>query len=136
MTWEPRPLPYVTGETERYWEAASEGTLVYRECNECGLKFHYPRALCPDCLSDDVDWEEAAGTGEVYTYTLMHQLSGWPDEDLPLVVAYVELDEGPRMMTNVVDVDAEDVSIGDRVQVKFVETEEETVAIPVFEPAE
>jgi uncharacterized OB-fold protein len=134
MTWEPRPVPEVTPESEPYWEAAAEGRLLLRECNDCGLVFHYPRVLCPDCASDDVDWTEASGEGTVYTYSVTRKMSGWPDEDLPLIVAYVELAEGPRILTNLVDCLPEEVSVGDRVTVTFEETEENAVAVPVFRP--
>ncbi len=132
---ESRPVPEVTPETERYWEAAADGRLLLRECQDCGLTYHYPRALCPDCFSDDVDWVEAAGTGEVYSYSVARSMSGWPEDDLPLVVAYVELDEGPRLVTNV-DCDPDEVTVGSRVEVRFADVDAEDVAIPVFVLAE
>lgn len=138
MTWDPRPVPEVTPETERYWTAAAEGRLLLRECAACGLTYHYPRALCPDCLSDDVAWVEASGRGEVYTYSVAHRMEGWPADDLPVVVAYVELAEGPRVMTNV-DADSGAVAVGTPVEVAFVDVEgdgeERDVAVPVFVPA-
>lgn len=136
MTWEPRPTPEVTPETRRYWRAASEGRLLLRECRRCGLTYHYPRPFCPDCFSEDVEWREADGTGVVYTYTVSRQLSGWPESDLPLVVAYVELDEGPRLVTDLVDCAPDDVDVGDRVEVRFRETESADVSIPVFVPVQ
>jgi hypothetical protein len=135
MTWEPRPVPDVTPESEPYWRAASEGRLLLRECGDCGLVYHYPRALCPDCLGEDVDWREATGTGEVYAHSTAERVAGWPDDDLPLVVAYVELDEGPRVLTNV-DAAPGAVDVGTRVRVAFVDTECDDVSVPVFEPAE
>lgn len=135
MTWEPRPMPQVTPETRPYWEGAAEGKLLLRACNDCGLVFHYPRTLCPDCFSENVEWTEADGTGEVYSYSVTPVVGNWPEDKLPLVVAYVELDEGPRMMTNVVDCEPEDVTVGGRVEVRFVETETD-IAIPVFTPVE
>jgi uncharacterized OB-fold protein len=108
---------------------------VLNECGNCGLLYHYPRAQCPDCFSDDVRWIEAAGTGEVYTYSVARTMSGWPEADLPLVVAYVELDEGPRVLTNV-DADPEAVAVGMRVEVTFAGTDVEDVAVPLFEPVE
>ena len=134
-TWEPRPTPEVTPESERYWRAASEGRLLVSECGDCGLVYHYPRARCPDCLSDAIEWVEAAGTGEIYAHSTAPSVAGWPDEDLPLVVAYVELDEGPRLMTNV-DADPEAVGVGTRVRVEFVDTDDPDVAVPVFVPDE
>ena len=135
MSWEPRPLPEVTPESEPFWASAAEGRLVLNECGNCGLVYHYPRALCPDCFSDDVGWTEAAGTGEVYAYSVAEGVSGWPEEHLPLVVAYVELDEGPRVVTDV-DADPGAVEIGTRVEVAFAETDRDDVAIPLFEPVE
>jgi uncharacterized OB-fold protein len=135
MTWDPRPVPDVTPETEPYWAGAAEGKLLLNECCDCGLVYYYPRANCPDCFSDDVAWIEAAGTGEVYSFSVAETMSGWPEADLPLVVAYVELDEGPRMLTNV-DAEPEAVEIGTRVEVCFAETDTEDVAIPLFRPVE
>ena len=133
MSWEPRPTPEVSPETEEYWKAAAAEKLLISECNDCGLVYHYPRALCPDCFSENTDWREAEGTGEVYSYSPARTMSGWPEEDLPLVVAYVQLDEGPRMVTNV-DADPDEIEVGTPVQVTFVQTKNEGVAIPVFEP--
>ena len=134
MNWEPRPLPDVTPESAAYWAAAADERLVVRDCQNCGLVYHYPRTLCPDCLSDDVEWREATGKGEVYSYSVAEAISGWPEERLPLVVAYVELEEGPRMMTNIVDCDPENIEIGMPVCLKCAETEEEDVGVPVFVP--
>lgn len=135
MTWEPRPVPASTPETAPYWEGAADGDLLINECNQCGLVYHYPRALCPDCFSDDVDWVEASGEGTVYSYTLARQVPGWPEDDVPVAMAFVELAEGPTMPTVIHDTDPEDVEVGMDVAVEFVETEEEDVAIPVFVPA-
>jgi len=134
MTWDPRPLPNVTPESQRYWEAAADGEFLLRECQECGLVYHYPRALCPDCFSDDVEWVSASGTGTVYTVSSTEHVEGWPEETLPHVVAYVELDEGPCVMTNIVDCDPEDVEVGTPVEVTFVDAADGDIAVPVFTP--
>jgi len=130
--WEPRPTPEVTPESAPYWRGASEGELRLSACPDCGLVFHYPRALCPDCFTD-TEWTVASGRGEVYTYSVARRMSGWPESDLPMVLGYVELAEGPRVMTTVV-ADPEDVAVGTEVKVRFVSTEAEDVAIPVFVP--
>ncbi|MFC5973552.1 Zn-ribbon domain-containing OB-fold protein [Halomarina salina] len=130
-TWEPRPLPDVTPESERYWAAASDGVLLLSRCPDCGLVVHYPRARCPDCFAE-TEWTEASGEGTVYTYSVAERMEGWPEADLPLVVAYVELVEGPRVMTNLVDCDPDDVEVGASVGVEFVPTEREDVSVPVF----
>lgn len=136
MSWEPRPLPALTPETAPFWEAAADGEFLLRKCTNCGLVYYYPRALCPDCLSGDVRWLEAEGTGDIYSFTVTERASGWPADALPLVYAHVELDEGPRVITNVVDCDPATAEIGQRVEVAFVETDEDGVAIPVFTPIE
>jgi hypothetical protein len=128
--WEPRPIPEVTPESAAYWRGASEGELRLSECPECGLVFHYPRALCPDCFAD-TEWTVASGRGTVYSYSVARRMSGWPETDLPMVLGYVELEEGPRVMTTVV-ADPEDVCVGTEVEVRFVPTDDEDVAVPVF----
>ena len=136
MSWEPRPVPVVTPESEQYWSAAAAGRLLLNRCDDCGLVYYYPRAHCPDCLSDDVSWIVASGKGEVYSYTVTSVVESWPDEELPLVSAYVELAEGPRMLTAIVNCDPDEVDVGTAVEVTFVPTGEDDVAIPVFEPTE
>lgn len=134
MTWEPRPLPKVTPETDPFWEAAADERFLLCQCEDCGLVYYYPRKVCPDCMSGKIDWIEADGTGELYSYTVAEQKAGWPEEALPLVYAYVELDEGPRVITNIVDCDPDELQVGQRVEVQFVSTEEDSVAVPVFTP--
>lgn len=134
MSWEPRPVPTVNPETAPYWEAAADGTLLLRRCNDCELTFYYPRVRCPDCLDDDVEWVEADGTGTVYAHTSTTNVASWPEEDLPLVLAYVELAAGPRMLTALQECDADAIEIGTRVEAAFVPTATDDVSIPVFEP--
>jgi uncharacterized OB-fold protein len=132
MNWEPRPLPSVTPETAPYWDATADGRLLLCHCTDCDLTYYYPRALCPDCTSDAVEWQEATGRGVVYSYAPTELVSDWPEDALPVVVAYVELDEGPRVLTNLVDCDPADVEVGAPVDVTFVDTDED-LSIPVFE---
>jgi len=134
MTWEPRPVPIVTPETTPFWLGAAAGELLLNRCESCDLTYYYPRSHCPDCLSDDVTWIEASGAGEVYSYTVTDVVEGWPDAELPLVSAYVELEEGPRMLSVIVECDPDQVTVGMSVNVRFVPTEDEDIAIPVFEP--
>ncbi|THE66364.1 Zn-ribbon domain-containing OB-fold protein [Salinadaptatus halalkaliphilus] len=134
-TWEPRPVPPANPETERFWSAAADGTLLLRECPDCGLVYHYPSALCPDCFTE-AEWREASGDGTVYSFSLLRNHGDWPEDDLPVVFAYVELEEGPRVITNILDCPPQDVEVGMDVTVAFVPTDTEDVAIPVFVPAE
>lgn len=135
MSWEPRQVPNVTPESEEYWRAASEGTLKLKRCQECGKVFHYPRTLCPDCFGD-TEWIESDGAGEVYSYSVSERSESWPDENLPHMLAYVELDEGPRVITVIEEAAPDDIDVGTRVEVTFRETEEDDIAVPVFVPAE
>lgn len=134
MTWEPRPLPDRYPETRRYWAAAARGELRLPECEDCGRLFFYPRGFCPDCLGDDLSWRKLSGEGTVHTYTVLERVPGWPEDALPVVYAYVDLREGEgvRLPTNVVDADPDAVEIGAPVEVRFVPTEEDDLAIPVF----
>jgi len=134
--WEPRPLPdmALAPETETYWTAAANGDLLLSECTDCDLVFHYPRQFCPDCSGTSVAWITADGTGTIYSYSVSHQAEDWPDEHLPLIVAFVELREGPRIMSNIVSADPEDVSVGQSVEAGFIQTDLDDIAIPVFRP--
>lgn len=134
MTWEPRPLPNVTPETDEFWRRATDGELVITHCGECDETFHYPRTICPNCFSNDVTLESASGDGTLYSYTVTQRVEGWPDEHLPLILAYVELEEGPRIMTNLVGCPPEQVTVEMPVEAMFVKTDTETIGIPVFTP--
>lgn len=131
-TWEPRPIPPVTPETRAFWEATAEQEFHIGGCESCGKAFYYPRAICPRCFADDVTLEPVDGTGSVYSYSVQYQVRDWPEEALPLVVAYVELEEGPRVVTNIVDCDADDVEIGAPVELTFIPTEDDELEMPVF----
>ncbi len=130
----PTPAPRTTPETERFWEATADGKLLLKKCADCGEYHHYPRSHCPFCFSDETEWTEASGDGTVYTYTVTHQNAAPYDEATPYVLAYVELDDGPRVMTNVVGVEPEDVSVGQEVTVVFDETDDGEYALPRFAP--
>lgn len=112
-----KPGPVTTALTEHYWQAAAAGRLLVQRCGRCGQHQHYPAAMCRLCWSEDLSWIEAKGTGTVWTFTVvgMPGHPAWRDET-PYVLALVELDEGPRLMTNVVDCPADSVHVGQRVQ--------------------
>ena len=113
---------------EPYFQAAAEGKLLLKKCNACGEVHHYPRALCPFCFSEKVEWVQAKGTGEIYTYSVTRR--GGP---VPYCIAYVTLDEGPKMMTNIVDTDLDTIKCGQKVKVVFKKTEG-GASVPVFTP--
>jgi uncharacterized OB-fold protein len=127
----PAQPPSVTLETQPFWDATREGRLVLPRCTACEFVIWYPRRFCPACGSRDVSWFDAAGTGTVYTYTIVTRGAGPFRDAGPYVVAFVELDEGPRLMTNIVDGPPESVFVGQRVEVIFTATEDGT-ALPRF----
>jgi uncharacterized OB-fold protein len=129
--WE-RPLPHADNVSKPFWEAASRGELMIQRCPS-GHRQFYPRAVCRVCGADP-EWERASGRGTVHTFTVIRQNHARPFRDeLPYVVAIVELDEGVRMMGNVTDCPIEDVHIGMPVEVHMVDAEP-GVAVPFWRP--
>ena len=107
------PVVPATPGSEPYWEGAKAGKLMLTHCKACDKPFYYPRGICPICFSTDLEWREAKGTGQIYTYSVMR-----PAKPV-YVIAYVTLDEGVSMMTNIVDCDPAKVKIGQKVKVVF-----------------
>lgn len=128
-------LPTVDEGTRPWWDAAREGRLLVKRCAACSRAHFYPRLFCPYCWSTDVDWEQASGRATLYTWSVVHSndLPPFP-ERLPYVAAVVDLDEGPRMMTNLVDGEPGDLRAGMPLEVAFREVSE-TVTLPMFRPA-
>lgn len=115
-----KPQPVIDPGTKPFWDAAREHRLSIPRCNSCGQHHFYPRELCPHCHSDDLDWTDVSGKGEIYTFTIARKPAGPAfAEDVPYVIAMIALDEGPRMLTNIVTDNVEAVNIGDRVTVRY-----------------
>jgi hypothetical protein len=130
------PIPVPMPETQPYWAAARRHELCLPWCVPCGAFFFYPRAACPSCLSGQIEWRRVSGRGRLHTFTLVHRgPKGFP-LPTPYVLAVVELDEGPRIMTNLVGVAAtpDAVRIGMAVEVTFVDATDE-IGLPHFRPA-
>ena len=103
------PAVPTTPGSEPFWEGAKAGKLMLKFCTGCKKPHHYPRGVCPYCMSDKLEWKEAKGTGEIYTYSVMRHGD-------PYCIAYVTLAEGISMMTNIVDTDFSKVKIGQKVK--------------------
>ena len=128
-------LPAPEPETEAFWDAARERRLLVKRCADCGEAHFYPRPFCPRCWSENVKWEDASGHATLYTWSTVHVNDLPPfHERVPYVAAIVELSEGPRMMTNVVDCDAEELAVGMSLEVRYRDLDDE-FSIPVFAPA-
>jgi uncharacterized protein len=120
----PEPNP----ETQAFWDAAKEGKLLIKHCRACGELHYYPRALCPFCFSDQTEWRESKGRGTIYSYSVMRRAP------VPYAIAYVTLEEGPTMMTNLVDCDFDRLRIGQSVKLVFKPTQGGP-PVPMFTPA-
>ncbi|CAM4015045.1 Zn-ribbon domain-containing OB-fold protein [Bordetella tumulicola] len=132
MTSGQRPIPQPTDITRPYWEAAAAHKLVIQECQACGARQFYPRGFCIACLSDQLQWMPCSGKGTIYTFTVNHRAAhSYMKERLPYVVAAIDLDEGTRMMANIVDSPPDAVHMGARVQVVF-EDLPDGMALPQF----
>ena len=124
--------PTPTPESKAYWDATAEHKILLPRCNDCGTVIWYPRTTCPECMSSDVSWFEASGRGTIYSFAVVRRQGGpWRDA-LPYVLAYVELDEGPRVLTNITG--GTDLEIGQTVEAEFHDTGEGN-ALVRFRPA-
>jgi uncharacterized OB-fold protein len=131
-----RPLPNLQEpDTRPFWEATKERKLRYQQCDDCNTVVFYPRRHCTNCLGQKLSWHTASGQGTVYTYSVVRQ-SYHPffRTQVPYAVAWIDLDEGPRLLSNVVGVadPLKDIKIGQRVMVDW-EVHDE-LAVPLFRP--
>lgn len=112
-----------------FWEGAKQGKLFIKKCDDCGKYHWYPRLICPYCQSKNVRWVEASGRGTLHTFAVQHRAFGGWAAEVPYVTAFVDLDEGDRMMTVLRGVDAsspENIKIGSRVEVEFEKVDDDT----------
>jgi len=121
------PSPSVNPENRPFFDAAREGRLLIKRCLDCGEPHYYPRARCPFCGSGRTEWIETRGRGRIYSFSTMRRIAE------PYTIAYVTLEEGVSMLTNLVDCDADRLKIGDPVRVVF-RAAAGGEAIPMFTP--
>jgi len=126
------PQPTIDSDSREYWDGLAQGELRIQHCAACSKYVFYPRSICPHCFAAELTWVKAAGRGEIYSYTVVRQAFGRFSEDVPYVIAIVELDEGVRMMSRIVGTPPEDVKVGAAVQVTF-EHFDEGVTLPYFQ---
>ena len=121
------PAPARLPDTERYWEAAREGILLIKRCRHCRRVHFYPRIICPHCLGEETDWEAASGRGTIYSFSHVDRKGdAW-------TLAYVTLEEGVTMMTNLVDCNPAALQVGQPVTVTFVASRDGQ-PVPMFRP--
>ena len=130
MMYQPNPIPAPAQEkgNEPFWDAAKLGKFLIKKCKSCGQTHWYPRELCPFCMGDK-EWIEASGKGTIYSLSVMQR--GNPN---PYCIAYVSLDEGVTMMTQIVDCDLEALKIGQKVKLVFKPSEGDGPPVPMFTP--
>ena len=121
------PAPLVNPENRPYFDAAAQGRLLVKRCADCGKRHFYPRALCPHCFGERTEWQEVAGTGTIYSYSVMRH-------GVPYAIAYVALDEGVTVLTNIVDCDLDALRIGLKVRAVYRPAEDGTMIL-MFAPA-
>lgn len=125
----PRPSP----ETELFWEGCAAGELRLQRCGPCDAHYFPPRPFCPRCLSDEVTWEAVSGRGTLHTYVINHRAA--PGFEAPYAIAVVQLDEGPRMMSNIVGVDQTPEALVLDMALEVTFDERGDVFVPLFRPA-
>ena len=130
-----KPIPIVSPWAKPFWDATAICILKIQKCSKCDMNIFYPRLYCPSCGSKEIEWIEALGTGNVYSFTVVENNA--PSAfivDMPYVVAVVELDEGIRMLTNIINCNLEQLTCDMRVKVVFERLNDE-FTLPKFEPA-
>ena len=124
--------PYVDYDNKGFWDAIREHRLVFQRCSECGLIVHRPRPMCPQCLSTEREWAPSEGKGRIYTYVdFVYQNASYPGIKVPYVVVVVEMLEGVRMISNMIEESAEDIYVGMPVEVVFDDMAED-LTLPKF----
>jgi uncharacterized OB-fold protein len=131
-----KPLPQPTPETQEFWDGTKAGELRLQRCDACSHVIFPPRPFCPECASRNVSWFKATGKGKLHSYVINHRPAFGFEQDAPYAIAVVMLDEGVKMMTNMVDVaqTPEALVIDMPVEVAFDAVTPE-VTLPKFRPA-
>ena len=127
-----KPLPHINSESKEFWEGCHRHELLIQRCLACSTFRHYPRIICPNCGSWDTQWVKVSGKGKVYSWTVAHQAfhPGFAD-DVPYASVIVELAEGVRMMTNIIDANPDELYVGMPVEVVFEDVSSE-ITLPKF----
>ncbi len=130
-----KPIPEPTPETLPYWEACKQHELRLPYCTKCREFFFYPRAFCPTCFGWEIEWRQVSGKGTLYTYSIQYRPQA-PGFEPPYITAIVQLDEGPRLMTNLIDIepDPERVKCDMPLEVVFRDITDE-ISLPLFRPS-
>jgi hypothetical protein len=131
-----RPVPEPTPETREFWEGARRGELRIQRCRSCARAYFFPRPFCPHCSSTEVEWFTASGRGSLYSYVINHRAARGFEDVAPYPIAIVQLEEGPRMMSNIVGIDPtpQNLRIDMPLEVTWERVDDE-ITLPLFRPA-
>ena len=131
-----KPLPQPTPETQPFWDSLKRHQMQVQRCQDCRECYFYPRPFCPRCYSKNVAWENVSGNATLETYVINHRAAPRFEEDAPYVIAVVTLAEGPRMMTNLVEVEPDAASLPPDLALEVVyEDVTDEITLPKFRPA-
>ena len=130
-----RPLPTITEDNARFWQAAKAHRMELQKCDRCARFWYYPGPVCHYCASREFTWTPVSGNGTIYSYSVLERAKGNPFEnDVPIAIILVRLEEGPVMMSNLIDYAPEQLAIDARVTVDYEDVDDQ-VTLPVFRPA-
>ena len=133
-----RPLPSpITPEAQPYWDGLKENKLMLPKCDDCGKPFFYPRVLCPNCHSRNISWIQASGRGKLYSFQIAHRSFNRAFKiELPCVMAMIELEEGPRVMSNLINIEPDPSVVKCDMPVEVVfEKQNDDITLALFQPA-
>lgn len=127
-----KPLPKIDRDSKKFWEGCKDEKLLFQYCEDCDKFIYYPRIICPYCMGEDLSWEESSGKGKVYSYTVVRYGPPGYGEDVPYIAALIEMEEGVRMISNVIDCNPDNIHCDMAVKVVF--KQRDTFKIPLFKP--
>ena len=129
----PKPLPAPSEDSKPFWDSCQKQELKVQKCDDCGFHRLPPSVLCPQCMSMNYQWVKVSGKGKVFSFQISHQVL-YPAFDTPINVAIVELEEGPRMHTNILECKNEDIYVDMPVELLFEKVEDQDWYMPKFRP--
>jgi hypothetical protein len=127
-----KPLPILDGDSKVFWDGCMENKLFIQHCPDCEKYVFYPRALCPHCMGDAMEWQEVSGKGKVYSYSIVYQATPAFAQDTPFVMALIDLDEGVRILSHIIHCSLDEVECDMPVKVVF--EEQDGMKLPKFQP--
>lgn len=129
-----KPLPIPSLDSQPFWEGCKRHELLIPRCRNCGTYHFFPRFFCTKCLSTDIEWVKTNGRGRIYTFTVIDKAGMAAfKEEVPYILAMIQLEEGVRMMSNIVECGPDEIKIGTEVEVVFDDVTDE-ITLPKFKP--